>query len=484
MASQDIKDLDELGPDSSFEWSSSERADLEAVVWRKLDRWILPLCTGFFLLAFLDRTNIGNARLVGLQTSLAMSNYQYSVALTVTYVPYIAAEFPATLLLKHVGPNIMLPAMVTLWGVVAASQGVVTNYSGLLACRFFLGLLEGGLFPGIVLYLSFFYPRKRLQLRVAAFYAASSLSGAFSGLLAAAIGLMNGKGGKPGWAWIFIVEGILTFLFGAISFFLLPRSPETARFLTEKERAYIVSTLKHVGSVSEDNDKDSFNWTEVVRSAKSPHVLLLCVVFFLSGTILFGLAFFEPTIVASLGYAGNQAQLMSVPPFAVTFVLSIVSAIISDRYQWRGYTAIFFSVQVVIGFSMFYASTSNHIRYGSLFFSISGAYCAAPALITWLANNSAPHTRRATAIAAAFIMTQAGGILATWLFGSLSPAPNYTSATITFIVMSTFMVVLSTANLIYLSRENQLKAERRERMTKENEPEGLGDRSAWFIYSL
>jgi len=374
--------------------------------------------------------------------------------------------------------------MVTLWGVASATQGLVHNYSGLLACRFFLGLMEGGLFPGIVLYLSFFYPRNRLQIRIAVFFASSSLSGAFSGLLAAAIDQLDGKGGKPGWAWIFILEGIFSFVFGVISFFLLPRSPETARFLTKNERAYVISTLKHAGSVSKDDDQDSFSWTEVFRTAKSLHVWLLVVIFFFSGSIVLGLAYFEPTIVAGLGYAGNQAQLMSVPPFAVAFVLSFISAILSDRYQCRGYTTIFFSLLQVIGFTMFYASTSNHVRYGSLFLSIPGAYCAAPASITWVANNSAPHIRRATAVAVSFIVTQLAGLLATWLLGSLSPAPNYTSATITFIAMSIGMVVFATANLAYLWRQNRLKAERRQRIRKEDEPEGLGDRSAWFIYSL
>ena len=105
-------------------------------------------------------------------------------------------------------------------------------------------------------------------------------------------------------------------------------------------------------------------------------------------------------------------------------------------------------------------------------------------MITWLSNNSAPHIRRATAVAVTLILNQVGGILATWLLGWLSPAPSYTSATITFIAMSVGIVVFSTANLVYLSRENRLKAGRRERMRKEEEPEDLGDRSAWFIYNL
>jgi predicted MFS family arabinose efflux permease len=310
------------------------------------------------------------------------------------------------------------------------------------------------------------------------------LASAFSGLLAAAIEQLDGKGGKPGWAWIFILEGIFTFAVGVLSFFLLPRSPETARFLTEKERVYVVCTLKHAGSVSEDDDKDSFSWTEVIEAVKSPHVWLIVTISFLSGAIMFGLAYFEPTIVAGLGYAGSQAQLMSVPPFAATFVLCILSAIISDRYQCRGYTMIFFSLLKMIGFTMFYVSTSSHVRYASLFFSVTGSFCLVPAMITWLTNNSAPHARRATAVALTTIMAELGGIVATWLLGSLSPAPNYTSATVTFIAMSVCMVVLSTVNLAYLWRQNSLKAKMRQKMRKEEEPEGLGDRSAWFLYSL
>ncbi|KAI9568128.1 major facilitator superfamily domain-containing protein [Boletus coccyginus] len=475
-ASHDTKDFSELKEEELLQ---AGRPALDGIVWRKLDIRLLPLCTSFFLLDAVDRTSIANARVAGLQTSLGMSNYQFAVAITVTL--YIVSQLPTTLLLKHVGPDFMLPTLTALWGVVTISQGLVTNYSGLLACRFFLGFVQGGLPPCIVLYLSFFYPRKQMQIRIASFFASASLASAFSGLLAAAIEQLDGLGGKPGWAWIFIIEGLFTFVFGVITFFLVPRSPETTRFLTEGERAYVVSTLKHAGAVSDDDSKDSFRWTEIVKAAKSPHVWLLAVVTFFS---VLGLAYFEPTIVAGLGYTGTQVQLMSVPPFAVTFVLSFISSFVSDRYHCRGYTVIFFSLMEVIGFTMFYASTSNRIRYASLFFSVTGAYCAVPALQTWIANNSSPHTRRATALGVTFTMAELGGILSTWLLGSLSAGPDYTAAAITFIAMSVCMVILATVNLAYLRRENRLKAEMRQKMTKDEEPWGLGDRSAWFIYSL
>ncbi|KAG2072381.1 MFS general substrate transporter [Suillus decipiens] len=478
-SSDTMKDVDHFE-----ELSDTDKAHLERTVWRKLDRWVLPICTMFYLLSFLDRSNIGNAHIAGMQTSLKMTNYQYSIALTMTYVPYIAAEFPSNLLLKYVGPRWMLPAMVTVWGLVATMQGVVKTYSGLLACRFFLGLMEGGLFPGLVLYMSFFYPRERLQIRVATFFASASLSGAFSGLLAAAILELNGRGGRPGWAWIFIIEGIFTFLFGLMAFLVLPNSPSDARFLSTKERDYVMAKLKADGAVASDEKSDDFSWTEVLRCFQSIHVWLLAPVLFFLGTTLYGLAYFEPTIVKELGYAGTNAQLMSAPPFAVAFVVSIITAVISDRYKCRGFMLIFFSVCNLIGFVMFYASESYHIRYGSLFLTISGSYCGAPPVITWVANNSAPHVRRATSVAIAFIMTNAGGILATWLLGSLSPQPDYTKATITFIIMSVGMVVLSIATLAHLWYQNRLKSHRRQCGTPEDEPKGLGDKSAWFIYNL
>jgi len=457
---------------------------LEKKVWRKLDLRILPVVAMFYLLSFLDRTNLGNARVAGLQHDLKMTNKQYSIALTVTYVPYIVAELPSNLLLKIVGPNLMLPTMLTLWGVVTTLQGVVTSYKGLLACRFFLGLLEGGVFPGLVLYLSFFYPRRRLQWRISAFFSAASISGAFSGLLAFGIINMDGIGKRPGWAWIFILEGLFTFLFGLSGYVLLPRSPAHARFFDQEEKEYVIAKLKEDGATGRDDDVDGFSWREVGEAFKLPQVWMLAVLFFFDGTILYGLAYFAPSIVQGLGFTASRAQLMSVPPFAVAFVLTMIGAYISDRYRCRGFVSMFSSVLCIIGFAIFLGSKSHRIQYASLFFSIPGTYLAAPTLSTWSANNAAPHARRATAIAIGFIMTNSGGILATWLLGSLSPAPLYKLATKVLLAFSVLMFFFSGLNTWYLWDQNRKKAEFRKTMTITQEKPGLGDHSAWFEYAL
>jgi hypothetical protein len=133
---------------------AAQYARLERKTITKLDLLLVPSMSILYLLAFLDRTNVGNARVAGLQTDLKISDTQYQTALTVTYVPYILAELPSNLILNRIGPRVLLPTICILWGLVSSLQSQVNNYAGLLACRFFLGLVEGGLFPGIVLYLS------------------------------------------------------------------------------------------------------------------------------------------------------------------------------------------------------------------------------------------------------------------------------------------------------------------------------------------
>ncbi|KAJ8090727.1 hypothetical protein PM082_018293 [Marasmius tenuissimus] len=430
---------------------------LERTVWRKLDLLVLPTVAMFYLLSFLDRTNIANARVAGLQKDLNMTNKEYSIVLTVTYIPYILAELPSNLVLK---------AVVVLW---------VAGYSLLL------GLLEGGVFPGLVLYLSYFYPRYKMNLRVSSFFAAASLSGAFSGILAYGIIKMHGLGGRPGWSWIFIIEGLFTVAFGAISYFILPRSVDRAYFLTQEEKDYVNAKLREDSVHAEEQ---AFSWQEVIEAFKLPQLWIAGFVLFLSGVTLYSLAYFSPSIIQGLGYTAARAQLMSVPPFAVAFVISMICAFVSDKYRCRGYIVMFSGLLATIGFAMFLGSKSPKVRYGSLFFSIPGTYTSAPTLSAWQSNNASPQTRRATAIAFGFIMSNSGGILATWLLGSLSPAPQYTSATITLLVFSVCILLGAGANVAYLKSQNKKKAEIRKSITRVEEKPGLGDRSAWFIYNL
>ncbi|BEJ10795.1 hypothetical protein CspHIS471_0102170 [Cutaneotrichosporon sp. HIS471] len=418
----------------------------------KLDVIFLPVLTLIYFLNFLDRANIGNAKAAGLTEDLGMTARQYSIALTVTYVPYIVAELPLTLAIKKVGPNILIPVLVVSWGLVTTFQGFVTTYPGLLAARFFLGLTEGAILPSSMTYLSNFYRRADMGKRVAFFFSATSLAGAFSGLLAAALLNMHGLGGKKGWAWIFIIEGLLTIVCGVGCFFILPRTPGTAWWLKPEERLALVAALERDAPIAEQKEK--LTVSACVSALKAPHVWFMFTQFFASGAMLYGMAYFSPTIVGSLGYKGTKIQLMSVPPYVVSAVFALACCWASDRLKMRGPFVILSALVSVIGYAMYRGSTDKHVRYGALFLQVMGAYTVAPLQSTWMPNNLAPFYRRVTGITMGFIATNSGGILSTWLF----PKPPFHKGADVLLGLSASIVIWAVGNMVYLSWENKKRA--------------------------
>jgi MFS family permease len=179
----------------------------EKQLLRKVDKFTIPTVMLAYLLCFLDRTNIGNARLFGMERDLGMVGNQYQIAVAVLFVPYVLIEVPSNLLLKKFRPSRWLAFIMIGWGIVSTLTGIVQSYAGLVATRVLLGLLEGGLLPGLTVYLTLFYTKKEIALRIAYLFVSSALAGACGGLLAYGIGYMDGLAGLSGWRWIFILEG-------------------------------------------------------------------------------------------------------------------------------------------------------------------------------------------------------------------------------------------------------------------------------------
>lgn len=135
-----------------------------------------------------------------------LTHSEYNIGLTVFFIPYSLFEPLTNILLKRVRPRIFLPIIMIAWSICLICMGLIHNFAGLVITRFFLGLTEAGLFPGVNYYLSCWYRRSEFGIRAAVFFSAAAFAGSFGGLLAAAIAEMHGIGGKPGWAWIFIIE--------------------------------------------------------------------------------------------------------------------------------------------------------------------------------------------------------------------------------------------------------------------------------------
>lgn len=462
-------------PISDTVLSSEQEKDYRRA-WRKLDFTLIPVLAMFNFLSYLDRTNIGNARIAGMQSDLGLTDQQFTLAIAIFYVPYILTELPSNLVLKKIGPNILLLAVLTSWGIVVIAQGFVKNNTGILIIRVFLGLLEGPMFPGLVLYLAGFYPRKEMSLRIALFASASSLAGAFSGLLAAALSQMNGIGGLAGWRWIFIIEGVITTVVGFLGFFLVPASPEHAWVLSVEEKRAVMKVL--AADKPPIGFEETFAFREIPRAFFSPHVFFVFVVFILGGAVGNGLAIFVPSIINDLEFTPNQSQLLSVGPFGAAFVASLCAAWVSDKYNQRGPPLVFLTSLLTAGWAIFYASRSVWLSYASFFLMVPGIYAATPIAAAWLSNNSEPFYRRACAIAFGFMATNIGGIISATQFPRKA-APRYTTATLTNLSFSIIMVLSALSNIFLLGWMNSRKAANREKILSPFA--AADDKEAWLV---
>lgn len=152
------------------------------------------------------KVNIGNARLYGLEEDLGLEGSQYQTAVSLLFVTYVACETPSNLVIKKLRPSRYIAFITVGWGIVATLTGLVQNYAGLIAVRLVLGALEAGLFPGMAIYLTLFFTKEELALRVGYLFVSAAIAGSIGGLLAFGIGHMDGVAGQRGWRWIMILE--------------------------------------------------------------------------------------------------------------------------------------------------------------------------------------------------------------------------------------------------------------------------------------
>ncbi|KAI2784535.1 MFS general substrate transporter [Daldinia loculata] len=401
----------------------------EKKILRKMDLRLIPMLAMLYLLSFLDRGNIGNAKIEGLQEDLRMSADEYNWCLTVFFFTYAAFEVPSNLLLKKLRPSRWLPLIMVAWGVVMTLMGIVRSYHGLLIARLFLGVTEAGLYPGCAYYLTMWYCRHEIQLRQAMFFSAASMAGAFSGLLAFAIAKMDGVGNLEGWRWIFILEGIATILVAILAFFVLYDFPETASFLTEKERAFIVFRLKYQGQLQGKESPhvaqaEEFEWKYVLAAFKDWQIWVNLFVYWGVVCPVYGISLFLPTIIRNLGYSASTAQLMTVPIYITAAILGVVFAFISDRLGKRSPFIISFFLLMIVGFSMCVSSTNPRVIYGGVFVVACAIYPAFPGVVTWLSNNLAGSYKRSAGMAIQIGIGNLGGAMASNFYRQ-SDAPQY-----------------------------------------------------------
>ncbi|QGI88034.1 hypothetical protein CEK25_002990 [Fusarium fujikuroi] len=338
----------------------------EKALLRKLDLKLLPAVGILYLLSFLDRSN----------------------GLTLYFIGYVLFEIPCNIILKRTTPRLWLPTLTVAWGIVATLLGIVQNKTGFFIARFFLGVTESGLFPGVVYYFSMWYKRRERQYRISLFFSAASLAGAFGGILAYGIGKMAGVVWDNGWRWIFILEGIATVVVAVAAYWFIENYPDTSKFLTKSERSFIHERL-HADSDAIREEK--FSWA-------------------------------APTIIKDLGYKAAVAQLLTIPPYAVAFITTLGVAIASEKLAKRAFFIAGSAGVAAIGYIILLANTNPTakpgVSYVGTFFAAAGIYPATALVLSWPAINVSGQTKRAIANAMQISIGNLGAVMGTQLYRS------------------------------------------------------------------
>jgi MFS family permease len=355
--------------------------------------------------------NIGNARLYGLEEDL-----------NILFVTYILSELPSNLVLKKLRPSRWIAFITTAWGIIATMTGIVQSYGGLIACRLLLGAVEGGLFPGMAVYLTFFYTKRELALRIGYLFVSAALAGAFGGLLAYAIGHMDGTAGQSGWRWIMILEGIPTFILGIATWFILPDSPETAYFLNDKEKAYAAARLKRQTGYTKKAAE--FHWEDVRKCFKDWKVWMFCFAQFGTDTMLYGFSTFLPTIIRSIMPKASNAmvQVLTIPCYALGAITYLVTAHFSDKQQKRGFYTILLGVVSIIGYAMLISPSSSATHYAGCFLVAMGLYVCVGLPLAWLPTNLPRYGKRTSATGLQLSIGNCAGIMSAFVS---HPLPSF-----------------------------------------------------------
>ena len=336
--------------------------------------------------SFLDRVNIGNARLYGLTTDLHLTSDRYQTAVSLLFVTYLLSELPSNLVLQKFTPSRWIAFLATSWGIIATLTGVCQSYGGLIVCRLLLGLVEGGLFPGMAIYLTLFYTKRELALRVGYLFVSAALAGAVGGLLAYGIGFMDGIAGQRGWRWIMIIEGLPTFVLGIATWWLLADSPETAYYLNDEERELMVRRKRR--QIGHTSSGDEFHRADVVKGLKDWKIYIFCAGQFGMDTMLYGYSTFLPTIIKELGDWGTaETQALTIPCYVLGALTYITVAWFSDAQQQRGLYACVFGLISVIGYGVLISESGPGVRYFGCFLVAAGLYVAVGIPLSWLPSS-------------------------------------------------------------------------------------------------
>ncbi|KAK2745899.1 hypothetical protein FQN57_003512 [Myotisia sp. PD_48] len=389
---------------------------------RKLDLRVMPTLVAMYFLNYIDRNTLAQARLNSLEEELGMHGTQFNTTISILFVGYVLTQIPSNMLITRIPPSIYMSSWMVVWSAVSACTALVQSYSGMVVCRFLLGITEAPFYPGATYILSIFYTRKEVAARIAVLYCAQILATGFAGLIAAGVFAgLDQERGISGWRWLFIIEGSVTAVVAFTGYWLLPDTPSTTRWLSPKEREIAHNRIER----DKMGEPEQASVMEGLKQAcRDQRTWIFCLMqnFHLSACCFNS---FFPTVVKTLGFGTTLTLILTCPPFIFAGAAGILFGYTSGRYHERTWHITVGLTVAIIGFVIAASTLDTAGRYIACFIFPIGAYSVNSVIIGW-ASSTLSQTREKRAVVLA--MTNVGGQIG-YIYGAYvwpkSDSPRY-----------------------------------------------------------
>ncbi|EXJ89876.1 hypothetical protein A1O3_02943 [Capronia epimyces CBS 606.96] len=433
----------------------------------RIDRRLITMTGFMYMIAILDRSNLGNAAIAGMTVDLHLNvGYRYSLVALVLFITYVVFQPPATLLTRKLGPRFLLPALCLCWGIIMICFGLPHDWVVLIPLRLLLGAFEAGYFPGCVYLISTYYSRYDLHKRYGVFYIIGIVSSAFSGIFAYGITQMVGLllFHLSLWRWMFIIEGLLTCIIAGIGFIYLVPFPDQLvgktkfwpPFLKQDEIEFV---LRRINKDRNDAELEQWNFKKWIASGLDPKVWSFALIFAFAVAQGYAVSYFLPIILReTLGFSLVKAQCLTAPPYAFAAIVTYAVAWFGDRYHVRGPLLAANAIMGLVGLPILGWASSAAARYFGTFLVAASGNAATPAVLTYQANNIRGHWKRAFCSATLVGFGGIGGIIGSLIFRS-QDAPEYRPGLYGCMGCNACVIILVVINSIYFRLENS-KADR------------------------
>ncbi|KAF6825755.1 MFS transporter [Colletotrichum musicola] len=444
-------------------WTAAE----ERRVVRKTDLKLLTmLCIMFFGLQ-LDRGNLSNALADDFLKDMKLTSDDYNNGNTIQIVCFLTAEFPVQFLTKRFGFKYVLPTMMMAWGTVSWAQAWMTTRTGFYITRAGIGLCEGGFIPGVILFSTYFYTAKELSVRLAVFWSTLNVARVISALLAAGILQMRGIGGKPGWFYLFLLEGLLTCVLAALAFIWLPESPTSTKTIlwrkpwyTEREEVIMTNRiLRDDPAKGLTALKEPATFKDIKNAWTDPS---------LWGLYLIGLVAYIPATpvqayltltLRRIGFTTFNSNMLTVPSAVLQIITMLALAFSSDHWKERAFHCIFgelWIMPLLIGLLTLPDGGRDWERF-SMVTLISGYPYFHPIVSSWISENTFDVKKRAISAATYNVIVQVGSITGNQIYRSYD-APYYkrgNTVCVSICALSLVVFLVHRQVLIFLNKRKE-----------------------------